>query len=46
MPGNSQKERADEPPDCLQALGAAFTADKAIVDESSTRTAVAEVTAD
>jgi type II secretory pathway predicted ATPase ExeA len=30
----------------LQALVAAFAADKAIVDESSTRTAVAEVTAD
>ena len=30
----------------LQALVAAFAADKAIVDESSTRTAIAEVTAD
>ena len=30
----------------LQALIAAFAADKAIVDESSTRTAIAEVTAD
>ena len=30
----------------LQALVAAFAADKTIVDESSTRTAVAEVTAD
>jgi len=30
----------------LQALVAAFAADKAIVDESSTRAAVAEVTAD
>jgi type II secretory pathway predicted ATPase ExeA len=30
----------------VQALVAAFAADKAIVDESSTRTAVAEVTAD
>ena len=30
----------------LQALVAAFAADRAIVDESSTRTAVAEVTAD
>jgi type II secretory pathway predicted ATPase ExeA len=30
----------------VQALVAAFAADKAIVDESSTRSAVAEVTAD
>ncbi|MEQ6326644.1 AAA family ATPase, partial [Mycobacterium canetti] len=30
----------------LQALVAAFAADKAIIDESSTRTAIAEVTAD
>ena len=30
----------------LQALVAGFGADKAIVDESSTRTAIAEVTAD
>ena len=30
----------------LQALVAAFAANKAIVDESSTRTAIAEVTAD
>ena len=30
----------------LQALVAAFAADQAIVDESSTRTAIAEVTAD
>ena len=30
----------------LQALVAAFADDKAIVDESSTRTAIAEVTAD
>jgi len=30
----------------LHALVAAFAADKAIVDESSTRTAIAEVTAD
>ncbi len=30
----------------LQALVAAFAADKAIADESSTRTAIAEVTAD
>ena len=30
----------------LQALVAAFAADKAIVDESSARTAIAEVTAD
>ena len=30
----------------VQALVAAFAADKAIVDESSTRTAVAEVTAE
>ena len=30
----------------LQALVAAFGANKAIVDESSTRTAIAEVTAD
>ncbi len=30
----------------LQALVAAFAADKAIVDESSTRAAIAEVTAD
>ena len=30
----------------LQALVAAFAADKAIVDESTTRTAIAEVTAD
>jgi hypothetical protein len=30
----------------VQALVAAFAADKAIVDEKSTRTAVAEVTAE
>jgi hypothetical protein len=29
-----------------QALVAAFAADKAVVDESSTRTAIAEATAD
>jgi hypothetical protein len=33
-------------PHPIQSLVAAFTANKAIVDESSTRAAVAEVTAD
>jgi hypothetical protein len=37
---------ARRPTSPIQSLVAAFTADKAIVDESSARAAVAEVTAD